>query len=106
MHQYEAAEVAVAEARRMLPDSPKPYAAEALLFALRGEREEAVSPIAEKLLYTFPFMEVHPYIAIGKDEDGFFFILHDIYAVSLMEAYEKLVKMRGDEVKYKFVVMH
>ena len=175
MHQYEAAENAVKESKRILPDSAKPYAAESMLFALRGETEEAyrclgllkeeapdvytnvkdnvdkildhssplfysvpideenirffwkwfisyedeltqkldseayeeaVTPIAEKLLYTFPFMEVQPYIAIGKDEEGFFFILHDIYAVSLMEAYEKLVNMRGDEVKYKFVILH
>lgn len=72
------------------------------------EYEEALSPVAAMLLETFPFLEEEPYIALGKNEEGYVLELRDLYAVGIMDAYQKLLQVCPEDVKsrWQFVVVH
>lgn len=74
----------------------------------REEYENALSPVAAKLLETFPFMEEEPYIALGKNDAGYVLELHDMYAVAFVHAYEKLMESCPEEVtaNWQFSVVH
>lgn len=85
-------------------------AEEAALLSLleAAQFEAAVTSVAEHLLETFPFLEEQPYIALGKDVNGFILELHNMYAVAVMTAYETLLEHRpGDEAEYRirFVIV-
>ena len=75
----------------------------------REEYEAAVTAVSEHLLETFPFLEEQPYIALGKDDQGFILELHDMYAVAVTKAYEHLLEHRpGEESEHRlrFVIVH
>lgn len=71
--------------------------------------EEAVNRVVDRLLLTFPFLEEPPYIALGKEEEGYVLELHDLYAAAVMNAFEILQhNCPGPEVlgRIRFVVVH
>ena len=75
------------------------------------EKEEygkALTPVGEKLLETFPFFEEIPNVALGKNEQGWVIRLSDLYAVAVMDAYEKLLAACPEEIKahWQFDVAH
>lgn len=74
----------------------------------REEYEAALTPVSEKLLEVFPFLEESPNIALGKNDAGYVLELQDMYAVAIMEAYEKLLLSCPEEIKsqWQFAVVH
>ena len=70
--------------------------------------EEALTPVGEKLLETFPFLEEIPNVALGKNEQGWVIRLQDLYAVAVMDAYEKLLEACPQYLKdaWQFDVAH
>ena len=64
--------------------------------------------MAEKLLETFPFLEETPNVALGKNEQGWIIRLQDLFAVAVMDAYEKLMSACPEEVKenWQFDIAH
>jgi len=177
MHRYGEADAALATSRSLYPDAPGRVAVEAILFAVRGdseqanarlaalkdfspegyrlikegidkilsgtdplffavpieegsiagfwdwfipysdtmkamldrqEYEEAIAPVAQKLLETFPFLEEVPYVALGQNDAGYVLELKDMYAVGVMDAYDRLLKACPEEVtsRWQFSVVH
>lgn len=177
MHRYEESGAALRTSRDLYPDAPGRAAAEAVLYALRGNTDEltrsletlktvepgvyeairkttdailagtdprffevpieetsitafwewfsgyspellsligqekygaALRPVADHLLAAFPFLEEAPYIALGKNEQGYVLELRDVYAVAVAHAYEVLLAARPAEMqdKWQFVVKH
>lgn len=70
--------------------------------------EKALTPVAEHLLETFPFLEEIPNVALGKNAEGWVIRLQDLYAVAVMDAYEKLLAACPEAVKddWQFDVAH
>ena len=70
--------------------------------------EKALTPVGEKLLETFPFLEEIPNVALGKNEQGWVIRLQDLYAVAVMDAYEKLLEACPEWIKaaWQFDVAH
>ena len=70
--------------------------------------EKALTPVAEKLLETFHFLEEIPNVALGKNEQGWVIRLQDLYAVAIMDAYEKLMAAcpEGIQSRWQFDVAH
>lgn len=70
--------------------------------------EQALTPVAEKLLAAFPFLEEKPNVALGKNEQGWVIRLQDLYAVAIMDAYEKLMNACPQEIlgKWQFDIAH
>lgn len=177
MHRYSEADAALETSRSLYPDAPGRTAVEAVLFALRGERDKTeeclttlkshvpaaydairkstekilagtdpqffavtvdnekvsafwawfgtsapmlttklnkqeydgvIQDIANHLLEAFPFLEQTPYVAIGKNDNGYVIQLQDMYAVGVIEAYKKLLESIPDAVKsnWLFDVIH
>lgn len=81
------------------------------LFAMleREQYEAAVDLVAEELLKAFPFLEEPPYVALGKNEEGYILELQDMYAVAIENAYGILMQNRPETVaseKIRFAVVH
>ena len=75
----------------------------------RREYEAAVTQVAQMMLQTFPFLEEQPYIALGKNEEGYILEIHDMYAVAVMQAYKTLLQNRPqtpEEQLIRFVTVH
>lgn len=70
--------------------------------------EAALTPVAEHLLAAFPFLEETPNVALGKNDRGWVLQLQDLYAVAVMDAYEKLLDACPEEIKeqWQFDVVH
>ena len=70
--------------------------------------EEGMTPVAEKLLEAFPFMEEPPLAALGKNEKGYVIELHDMYFMAVKDAFEKLVADCPEEIGdiWQFVIVH
>lgn len=70
--------------------------------------EQALSPVAEHLLATFPFLEETPNVALGKNDQGFVIRLQDLFAVAVMDAYEKLMAACPEEIRaqWQFDIAH
>ena len=70
--------------------------------------EEGMTPISEKLLETFPFMEEPPLVALGKNEKGYVIELRDMYFVAVKDAFDKLLEACPEEVlgQWQFVVLN
>lgn len=70
--------------------------------------EEGMTPISEKLLETFPFMEEPPFVALGKNEKGYVIELRDMYFVAVKDAFDKLLEACPEEVlgQWQFVVLN
>lgn len=84
------------------------YSAELKAKLDQEEYEAALTPVAERLLATFPFLEETPNVALGKNEQGWVLQLQDLYAVAVMDAYEKLMNACPEEIKavWQFDVVH
>lgn len=84
------------------------YSAELNGRLARSEYEAAVKAVAEKLLEAFPFLEEVPPVALGRNEEGWVIRLTDMYAVAVMDAYEKLLAACPEEIKaqWQFDVVH
>jgi len=69
---------------------------------------EALEPVGEQLLETFPFMEEAPYISLGRNECGYVLELKDMYAVAVAHAYEQLLDNCPEAVleDWQFCVVH
>lgn len=74
----------------------------------RQEYEAAITPVAEHLLDAFPFLEEQPYISLGQNEAGYVLELKDMYAVAVMDAYDKLLQACPEAIqsRWQFVVVH
>lgn len=74
----------------------------------KEEYEKALTPVAEQLLKAFPFLEEVPNVALGKNEQGWVLQLQDLYAVAVMDAYEKLLSACPEEIQanWQFDVVH
>ena len=70
--------------------------------------EQAMSPIGQKLLETFPFLEETPYVSLGKNENGFVLELKDCWAVGITHAYNALLDSCPETVlkNWQFFVVH
>lgn len=70
--------------------------------------EEGLTLVAENLLDAFPFLEETPNVALGKNEQGWVLQLQDLYAVAVMDAYEKLLAACPEDIKatWQFDVVH
>ena len=70
--------------------------------------EKALTPVAEKLLEAFPFLEEKPNVALGKNDQGWVIQLHDLYAAAIMDAYEKLIAACPEDIRahWQFDVVH
>ena len=84
------------------------YAGELAAKLEKEDYENALMPVAEKLLETFPFLEEKPNVALGKNEQGWVLQLQDLYAVAVMDAYEKLLAACPEEIRaqWQFDVVH
>ena len=74
----------------------------------REKYDEGLTPVAKKLLETFPFLEEIPNVALGKNDKGFVVELKDYYAVAIVAAYEKLLAICPEEIlsRWQFVIAH
>lgn len=74
----------------------------------KEDYEKALTPVAEKLLAAFPFLEETPNVSLGKNEQGWVLRLTDLYAIAVMDAYEKLLAACPEEIKaqWQFDVAH
>ena len=177
MHRYEEADAALETSRSLYPNAPGRAAVEATLFAVRGDREQAlarlealkafspqgydlikegidkilsgtdpmffpaaveedrihafwgwfaetsddlkakldreeydsvISLVANKLLETFPFLEEPPYVALGRNDAGYVLEWKDLYAVGIMDAYQKLLDACPEDIsaRWQFSVIH
>jgi len=70
--------------------------------------EKALTPVGGKLLEIFPFLEEIPNVSLGKNEQGWVIRLTDLYAVAVMDAYEKLLCACPEEIRaaWQFDVAH
>lgn len=70
--------------------------------------EEGLTLVGECLLDAFPFLEVTPNVALGKNENGWVIQLQDLYIVAVMDAYEKLLAACPEEIlaQWQFDVVH
>ena len=70
--------------------------------------EEGLTLVAECLLDAFPFLEETPNVSLGKNEQGWVICLTDLYAVAVMDAYEKLLAACPEEIlhDWQFDVVH
>lgn len=70
--------------------------------------EKALTPVGKKLLETFPFLEEIPNVALGKNDQGWVIRLQDLYAVAVMDAYEKLLAACPEAIgaEWQFDVVH
>ena len=84
------------------------YAPELTEKLSQEDYEKALTPVGEKLLETFPFLEEIPNVALGKNEEGWVIRLQDLYFVALMDAYEKLLAACPQEIRehWQFDVVH
>ena len=64
--------------------------------------------MGKKLLETFPFLEEIPNVALGKNDQGWVIRLQDLYAVAVMDAYEKLLAACPEAIgaEWQFDVVH
>ncbi len=74
----------------------------------KEDYENALTPVAEKLLEAFPFLEEVPNVALGKNDEGWGIRLQDLYIVAVMDAYEKLLAACPEEIRaqWQFDVAH
>lgn len=74
----------------------------------KQQYEEGMTPIAEKILAAFPFMEEPPIVALGKNNEGYVIELRDLYFVAISDAYEKMLCACPENIKgkWQFVVKH
>lgn len=74
----------------------------------KQEYDGVMKSVSGKLLETFPFLEEPPYVAIGKNEQGFVIQLQDMHAVGVADAYRQLMESIPDAVKtnWLFDVIH
>lgn len=74
----------------------------------RQDYEAALSPVGDRLLAAFPFLEEVPNITLGQNEQGYVLQLSDLYAVAVTDAYEKLLLQMPEELKarWQFAVVH
>lgn len=74
----------------------------------KEQYEEGLTLVAECLLDAFPFLEETPNVALGKNEQGWVLQFQDLYAVAVMDAYEKLLAACPEEVNaaWQFDVVH
>jgi len=84
------------------------YSPKLLSLLQQEEYEQAMEPVGSHLLTAFPFLEEAPYIALGKNEEGYVLELHDCYAVGIADAYEKLLAACPQPVldAWQFAVVH
>jgi len=84
------------------------YSDELLKLLEQKKFKAALQPVADRLLTAFPFLEEPPYIALGKNEEGYVLELRDLYAVGIAHAYEVLLASCPDRVKknWQFAVRH
>lgn len=70
--------------------------------------EEVIADVANQLLEAFPFLEKPPYVALGKNQQGYVIQLKDMYATGIMDAYEKLLRFFPEDLKSRwlFDVIH
>lgn len=70
--------------------------------------EQAMQTLGEHLLEAFPFLEEVPYVALGKNEQGYVLELKDGYAVGIAAAYDALTAAIPESVaeKWQFIVTH
>ena len=74
----------------------------------KEEYEKGLTPVAGKLLETFPFLEEIPNVGLGRNDQGWVLRLTDLYAVAVMDAYEKLLAACPEETKqqWQFDLVH
>jgi len=74
----------------------------------KQEFEDVMSSIGEQLLKAFPFLEQKPYVAIGKNDQGYVIQLKNQFAVGITEAYRKLLSAFPEDLKacWLFDVVH
>ena len=74
----------------------------------KEQYEAGLTPIAEKLLETFPFLEEPPLVALAQNEEGYVIELNDMYFVAVRDAFEKLVSACPKKVveSWQFVIVH
>ena len=70
--------------------------------------EEALTPVGEKLLETFPFLEEMPFVSLGENERGYVLELKDCYAVSIHAAYTALIDLCPQSIleNWQFFLVH
>ncbi len=177
LHRYEEADTALSASRDLSPNSPNQAAPEAILHAVRGEKEQAqacleilknqtskaydtmkksvekifagtepqffevpvaqeniavfwtwfadqaadlkkkldkqeyeavIAAVGDQLLQAFPFLENRPYVALGKNEQGYVIQLKDRYAPGMIKAYGMLKEACPPEIgaAWLFDVIH
>ena len=74
----------------------------------KQEYDGVMRSVSGKLLETFPFLEEPPYVAIGKNENGYVIQLKDLYADGIIHAYKSLLESCPEEIKagWLFDVVH
>ena len=70
--------------------------------------EEGLTLVGECLLDAFPFLEVVPNVALGKNETGWVLQLQDLYFVAVMDAYDQLLAACPEAIReqWQFDVVH
>jgi len=84
------------------------YAPELAALLEKEAYETGLTPVGEKLLETFPLLEEIPNVGLGKNDQGWVLRLTDLYAVAVMDAYEKLLSACPEEIaqQWQFDVAH
>lgn len=72
------------------------------------EYEAAMTAIAGHLLEAFPFLEEPPFVAFGKNDAGYVIQLKDMFAIGVIDAYDKLLMACPEDVMadWQFDVVH
>ena len=80
-----------------------------LRIRLNTEQYEAgITPIGEKLLETFPFLEEPPIVSLGENEKGYVLELRDLYFTAIKSAFDELLLKCPSYIseKWQFVIVH
>lgn len=74
----------------------------------KQEYDAVISQIAGQLLQAFPFLEEPPYVALGKNDQGYVIQLKDMYATGIIDAYSKLLSACPETIRngWLFDVVH
>lgn len=69
----------------------------------KQDYDTVMAAIGDHLLEAFPFLEERPYTALGKNDSGYVIQLKDLYAVGIIDAYNKLVDACPDDIKSRWL---
>ena len=69
----------------------------------KQEYTPVMTAIGDHLLDAFPFLEQRPFVALGKNQNGFVVQLKDLYATGIGQAYSALKEACPEEIRSRWL---